>query len=133
MALFSECRLKCAQNMLDIADIVREGIYRQLAKVPSIQLFLAFQDKRWSSLLCLAKFREGSEQFRQRIRFRIGWHFHWCECWLRLAPPPAEDIVHLHNAQACDGILIASVGEFHLIARRGNILLLDALQINSVG
>jgi hypothetical protein len=27
MALFSECRLKCAQNTLDIADIVREGIY----------------------------------------------------------------------------------------------------------
>jgi hypothetical protein len=25
MALFSECRLKCAQNTLDIADIVREG------------------------------------------------------------------------------------------------------------
>src|SRR5579864_7409666 len=24
MALFSECRLKCAQNMLDIADIVRD-------------------------------------------------------------------------------------------------------------
>jgi len=24
----SECRLKCAQNILDIADIVREGIYQ---------------------------------------------------------------------------------------------------------
>src|SRR6185437_2104286 len=30
MALFPECRLTCAQNMLDSADIVREGIYRQL-------------------------------------------------------------------------------------------------------
>src|SRR5215470_12117314 len=29
MALFSERRLMCAQNTLDIADIVREGIYRQ--------------------------------------------------------------------------------------------------------
>jgi hypothetical protein len=26
MALFSGCRLKCAQNRLDTADIVREGI-----------------------------------------------------------------------------------------------------------
>jgi hypothetical protein len=25
MALFSECRLKCAQNLVDRADIVREG------------------------------------------------------------------------------------------------------------
>jgi len=25
MALFSECELKCAQNLLDRADIVREG------------------------------------------------------------------------------------------------------------
>ena len=31
MALFFECRLKCAQNVLDIADLVREGIFRQLA------------------------------------------------------------------------------------------------------
>src|SRR6185437_4155760 len=30
MALFPECRLTCAQNMLDSADIVREGIYRQM-------------------------------------------------------------------------------------------------------
>jgi hypothetical protein len=26
MALFSECRLKCAQNLVDRADIVREAI-----------------------------------------------------------------------------------------------------------
>jgi len=32
MALFSECRLKCAQNTLDIADIVREGIYQELPR-----------------------------------------------------------------------------------------------------
>jgi hypothetical protein len=30
MALFSECRLKCAQNLVDRADIVREAICRQL-------------------------------------------------------------------------------------------------------
>ena len=30
MALFFERRLKCPQNMLDTADIVREAIYRQL-------------------------------------------------------------------------------------------------------
>jgi hypothetical protein len=30
MALFSECRLKCAQNILDIADIVREGDFAAL-------------------------------------------------------------------------------------------------------
>ena len=30
MALFSECRLKCAQNLVDRADIVREAIYRKL-------------------------------------------------------------------------------------------------------
>jgi hypothetical protein len=29
MALFSERRLKCAQNILDIADFVREGIYHK--------------------------------------------------------------------------------------------------------
>ena len=29
MALFSECRLNCAQNLLDTADIVREGICRR--------------------------------------------------------------------------------------------------------
>ena len=31
MALFSECTERYAQNMLDTADIVREGIFRQLA------------------------------------------------------------------------------------------------------
>ena len=30
MALFLECRLKCAQNLLDRADIIREAIYQQL-------------------------------------------------------------------------------------------------------
>jgi hypothetical protein len=37
MALFSECRLKCAQNMLDIADIVRDGILRQSKLLFSLQ------------------------------------------------------------------------------------------------
>lgn len=31
MALFSERRVKCAHNPVDRADIVREGIYRQLS------------------------------------------------------------------------------------------------------
>src|SRR5690242_1358606 len=31
MALFSECRLKCAQNPIDRADKVREAIYQQSA------------------------------------------------------------------------------------------------------
>ena len=29
MALFTECMLSCAQNLIDTADIVREAIYRQ--------------------------------------------------------------------------------------------------------
>ena len=31
MALFYECMLKCAQKLLDSADIVREAMFRQLA------------------------------------------------------------------------------------------------------
>ena len=39
MALFFECRLKCAENMLDTADIVREAIFRHLsAKLPKIRI-----------------------------------------------------------------------------------------------
>jgi hypothetical protein len=30
MALFYECMLKCAQKLLDTADIVRDAIFRQL-------------------------------------------------------------------------------------------------------
>ena len=30
MALFNECMLKCAQKLLDTADIVREAIFLQL-------------------------------------------------------------------------------------------------------
>jgi hypothetical protein len=31
MALFYECMLKCAQKLLDTADIVREAMFRQLS------------------------------------------------------------------------------------------------------
>ena len=37
MALFSECRVKCAQNLVDTADIVREEIYQQLV-APSLRI-----------------------------------------------------------------------------------------------
>ena len=38
MALFLECRVRCAQNPLDRADIVREAIYRQPAEAALVSL-----------------------------------------------------------------------------------------------
>jgi hypothetical protein len=40
MALFSECRLKCAQNILDIADIVREGFIANYEMLSMQKLYL---------------------------------------------------------------------------------------------
>ena len=48
MALFSECMPKCAQNVLDIADIVREGILRQPSSSD------AANSSAFIDLLCLA-------------------------------------------------------------------------------
>jgi len=36
MALFSECRRRCAQKLLDTADIVREAIYQQITAYGSV-------------------------------------------------------------------------------------------------
>ena len=40
MALFSECMLSCAQIVLDTADIVRDGIFRQLGSVKTLLAFI---------------------------------------------------------------------------------------------
>jgi hypothetical protein len=51
MALFSECRLKCAQNLVDRADIVREGIYHESTILNRLHCRILLECERFSSPL----------------------------------------------------------------------------------
>src|SRR5215813_13015205 len=80
----SECRLKCAQNTLDIADIVREGIYHQLRHPYAIILLRNVRSRTLTAPYPNFGFRRSSAPFAPKDYDWHGCRVSWrCSSWIK--------------------------------------------------